>query len=542
MDCEGCREHLVDYVLGDDGAGRGDGIEAHLANCAFCAGEEESIRRVVQTLRETDEAVNKTWPDRNFRNRVIRKVPHRRRDSVVLVRQRAPSRAPLLAALTAAAVLLAVVIYVLVADSYDAAGRGSSETWAGAPKVDRASGTPQPDNLGARPSESSRQPAKTPPRPSSEADQKGRVTDKANEEPEEDPVGPVPAQSPVVIAEKPEDVGPIAVSDDPETDPSTEMDNRPLKDYVARLYQLNGEVRVKRSGKDTWDRGQEYDKIFKGDTVTTSSKGGGLVLLSIGGAAVMNRSTVLNFVSHSECELGKGEVLASCSRRPLLLSSGGIPVKMKHSDVYIQRKGKELRIVAVKGKAHVGKDGRSSTVESGKGIIVKGDGRHEKLEKVNVASEIEWVNEAGKKFKLWIEGECCRHNGFFVVQQAVRNLSNCASVYKAGRTGYLSWRVRLPHATPCYVWVRYARNGRESEDIGLVVNCRKVGEKTISSANAKWVWIKAFKVTFGRHNDVKLYLSSKKPVESRVDLILITNDRNFRPSTHLPRGGYYGKK
>ncbi len=542
MTCKEYRKHLIDYVLGDVEAGHGELIKTHLADCASCAGEAESIRKVVETLREADEAANRMRPDRNFRNRVIRRIQPRRRESVVLARQRTPSRAPLLAALSAAAVLLAAVIYILVVDSYDAADRGSSEKWAGAPKPDSATGMPQPGHLGARPSESSPQPVETPPRPSSEADREGRVNDMAGEEPEEEPVGPVPAHSSVEIAENPEDVGPIAVSDDSEMDTSTEMDDKPLTEWVARLHQLNGEIRVKRSGKDTWDRGQEYEKIYKGDAIKTSSKGGGLVLLSIGGTAVMNRSTVLNFMSHSECELSKGEVLASCSRRPLVLNSEGIPVSMKHSDIYIQRKGKELRVISVKGTASVGSGKKSSSIESGEGVVVKADGKHEKLQKLNVSNEIEWVNDASRKFKLWIEGECCRHNGFFVVQQAVSNLSNCASVYKAGRTGYLSWRVRLPHATPCYVWVRYARNERESEDIGLVINCRKVAEKTISNGSPKWVWIRALKVTFGRHNDVKLYLSSKQPVSSRIDLILITNDRNFRPSTNLPRGGYYGKK
>ncbi len=542
MTCESYSEHLVDYVFGETGSARTADIESHLSSCAPCADEVRAIRETVRVLREADEIANQVRPDPQFASRVLRKMPQRRRDSVALIRRHSRSRLPLVAALSAAAVLLAVVVYVLAAhDSYYET-KDDSERWTQAPGGKKSPGKPHPaDSPHERPGQEPIRPPDTLPEPSNEADQEGGEFVEV-EEPGIEPDGPVPAPSPDVKGEEPQDLGPIPVPGEPAPELATHPQEKPLKEWVARLYNVRGEFQLRRSGTDKWLRGSQTDKILKGDAIKTGSRGSGVVSLSAGGSVVFNRATVLSFKSHTEYEIEKGEVLACSHWRPLTLNCNGVSVEVKRASAYIQRRTRDTRVIAADGAVQVRCDGKTSVIAPGKGAIISADGKTEAIQKVNLEKEIEWVCEATRKFKLWIEGECCRHFGYFVVQQHSRDLSNFASVYKVGTSAYLSWRLRLPHAMPCYVWVRYSRNEREPEKVGLVVNCRKVEEKTIKAASAKWFWVRAFKVSLGRRNDMKLGFTSKKHVKSRVDLVLVTNDPDFKPARSIPKGGYYGKK
>ena len=49
-------------------------------------------------------------------------------------------------------------------------------------------------------------------------------------------------------------------------------------------------------------------------------------------------------------------------------------------------------------------------------------------------------------------------------------------------------------------------------------------------------------VTLGRRNDIRLSFTSNKHVKSSIDLVLVTNDPDFKPPRDIPKGGYYGKK
>jgi hypothetical protein len=300
---------------------------------------------------------------------------------------------------------------------------------------------------------------------------------------------------------------------------STKELDKSSEELVALLYNVQGSVMLKRSGTDKWLRGAESDKLFKGDSIKTGTRDSGVALLKAGGAVVFNRSSILNFESQTECGLEKGEVLASGYRQPLVLKSAGVRVQVRLANACIQRRTRDVRVVAASGTVQVDPGTGQTCVPAGS-----------------------WVCGATKSFRIWVEGECSKHTGYCVVQQGASNLSNCASLYKTGTSAQLCWLARLVHAMPCYIWVRYSRASKEPEDIALHVNGVKIEEKTIKPAAPDWVWVKAFKVALDRRNEMMLSFTSKKPAESYVDLVLLTNDPSFKPTTDVPKDGYYGKK
>jgi hypothetical protein len=445
--------------------------------------------------------------------------------------------------LSAASVLLAVIIYFLATESQRSGIIDDSGKMEQAPLADESTGKPHPaDSMAHRPGHDSTRGQETPPQPSREADREGGEADEmVVVEPEVEP-GPVPAQSPDEVAGAPEDAGSEPVADERLAKHATEAEEPALKDWVAFLYHTRGDVHLKRSGTDKWVRNSQKEKIFKGDSIKTSSRGGGTVSLSAGGSVALNRSTLLSFRSHTESELEKGEILACSYRRPLAFSCNNVLVKVEKSGAYIQRRTKDTRIIAASGLVSIECDGKTSTIAAGKGVVVSSGGKVKTIQKLSLEKEIEWVCDASRKFKVWLEGECCRHRSYCVIQRNVPNLSNLASVHKIGTAGSLFWRLKLPHSMPCYIWVRYSRTDREPENIGLIVNGKKAGEETITPAGKKWFWIRAFKTTLGHSNNMKLYFTSEKHVRSKVDLILITNDSSFKPPKDIPKGGYYGKK
>lgn len=542
MVCREYQEQLIDFVLDETGAEQSAEVQSHLRACPLCAAEVESIRSTVRLLREADEIANRVSPDPHFRSRVVRKIPQRRRESVMLMRRRSASRTPLIAALSAAAILLAVVIYVLSADSSYFDPKQHKEKVAEAPESDRSPVMPHPvESTGQRLGQDLARPSDAPPQPSEEADQMGSETEELVEGPELEPVGPVPAPSPDLKSEKEEDLGPIPVPGEPYPELVTKPHEKPFKEWVAQLYSARGEVQVRRGEQGKWVRASESDKFFRGESIRTS-RGGAVASLSAGGTVVLNRSSALSFLSHTECELEKGEILASSHGRPLVLESSGVRVTVDGADAYVQRRTRDTRIIAAGGIVRVDSKGHKRSVASGKGVVIDADGKAREIDRVNLEEEIEWISDAAREFKLWVEGECCRHNGYCAIQQNDPNLSNLGALHKVNARASLSWRLRLPHTMPCYVWVRYSRSSRDPEDVALVLNRSKVQEKTIKAAGAKWFWVKAFKATLGRCNDMKLFFSSTKHVRSRVDLILITNDPDFVPSRDIPKGGYYGSK
>jgi hypothetical protein len=362
------------------------------------------------------------------------------------------------------------------------------------------------------------------------------------DEPEVEPVEPVPAHSPDALADASEEFGPVADPDKDRPETSREVEGTELRDCVAVLWHVRGEVHVRRSESENWSRGEENDRLYSGDSLKTSARDGGTVSLATGGSLVLNRSTSLDFKSQTEFELEKGEVLACSYKNPVILACSSVKVGLTDCDALVERRTRDTRVLAVNGKVQVTCGEQTSTIAAGEGIVVASDGSSETISKVSLDKELDWVCESGRKFKLWLEGECCRLGGYFVVQQNDPNLSNFASIHKTCDTSFVSWRVKLPHYTPCYIWIRYARSEREPEDIALVNNRETVDEKTITAAGGKWFWVKAFKTTLGRTNSMKLVFSSKKPVMSRIDLILITNDPNFKPPADMPKDGYYGRE
>jgi hypothetical protein len=543
MTCEEYNRILVDYVLGDIDRARSAEVELHLAECKNCAREVQEISRTLDLLREADGRVSAVSPDPRFRNRVMHKIPHRKRDSVVLMHRRSSSKVPLAAALSAAAIFLAVIIYILAADSSNSKTMENSENMEQVPLAERSSGKPHPvDSMAHRPGHDSAKTQDTLPQPSKEADQEGgEPGEMVVVEPEVEP-GPVPAQTPEAVAKEHEKPSMEDVPDENLPEFATEPGKDSAGKWVAFLYHTRGEVQVKRGGSDKWTRGSQDEKIYQGDTVKTSSRGGGAVSLSMGGSVVLNRSTVFSFLSHTESALEKGEILACSYRKPFTLNCNNVLVKVQNSGAYVQHRTKDTRIVAASGVVNIEYNGKTSVLPAGKGIVVTSGGKVKAIQKVNLEKEIEWVCDAGRKFKIWLEGESCRHSGYCAIQRNSSNLSNMASLHKMCSTGSLFWRLRLPHTMPCYIWVRYSKSEREPEKIGLIVNRNKIGEETINAAGKKWFWIRAFRTTLGRSNSMKLYFTSKKPVRSCVDLILITNDSSFKPPQVIPKGGYYGKK
>lgn len=543
MTCENYKEMIVDYVLGDLDAARAAEVESHIEDCAICLREVRDVQGILKTLRDADERVNRVSRDAHFRNRVMQKIPYRRRESVVLMHRHSSIRIPLAAALSAAAIFLAVIIYILAADSYNSKNNADSERMEQVPLADKSPGKPHPvDSMAHRPGQNSAEGRDTPPQPSNEADREGGDSDEmVVVEPEVEP-GPVPAHTPKIMAEKQKEPSIEDVPDEKLAELATEPESKTDDNLVALLYHTRGEVHVKRSGTDKWVRSSENDKLFQGDSIKTSSRGGGTASLAAGGSVVLNRSTVFSFLSDTESALEKGEVLACSYRKPFTLNCSSVLVKVERSEAYIHRRNNDTKVIAANGVVAIEYDGKTSILSAGKGIVVSSGGKLKAIQKLDLEKEIEWVCDAGKKFKVWLEGESCRHSGYCAIQRNSSNLSNMASLHKMCSKGSLLWRLKLPHTMPCYIWVRYSRSEKEPEEISLFINRKKVGEETIKAAGKKWFWVRAFRTTLGRSNSMKLYFTSKKPVKSFVDLILITNDSGFKPQQDLPKGGYYGKK
>jgi len=540
MNCHKYNDKLLDFVLGETGRDDAAEIENHISACEACAGEVREIRRVITTLREADEIASHVGPDPQFKNRVFRKIPQRRRESVVIVHRHGRSKAPLVAALSAAALLLAVIVYVLAVQSQQIETETDSGRWA---RVTEKSTSGKPhlvDSKPQRPGLDTIQSQDSNSQPSKEADRKGIEAGEIDET--EEPVGPAPAPSPELVAEEPQDFLPIPVAGEIPPDIDTETELKPMKKWIAQLYDIKGNVMLCKKGTDKWIRLSESDKIYEGDKIRTSSLGSGIVSLSAGGSVVLNRSSVLCFDSHTSYSLENGDVLTSSQRRPIFLKSGEMVARIKRSEAYVQRrKNKSTRIVATAGVIEIKAGRKTLSVPAGKGITIDTKGMAKDCDKIDIAKEIEWVAQAARKFKLWIEGESCRHFGYFVVQEKSRDISNSTSLHKACASARLSWGLKLPHTVPCYIWVRYARVDRDAEDIELIINGSEIEKKTISAASAKYFWLRAFKTTLSQRNDLKLSFTSNKCVRSRVDLILVTNDPDFKPSREVPKAGYYGK-
>lgn len=542
MPCEQYSEQLLDYILGDSDEQQAAGVESHLASCKACADEVRDLREIIRTLREADQAATTVGRDPHFKSRVIHKIPQRRRELVILRRKRTASKATFVAATVAAALFIVVIVYLLATDFHQKnATMDSMPEFAQMRPGEGPPGTARPsEETAGRPVQEVVESAQKRSEPSAEVDREDYAPDAGGElvviEPAPEPVpdklppGPGGAESGQLV----EEAG---------SEPATREAGAHSSKWVAQLRHVRGEVQLKRAGSDRWVRGAGQEKISVGDSIRTSRGGGGTISLTVGGAAVLNRSSTLTFNSWAEYELEKGEVLACSYRWPLTVRSGAVRVLAKRSDVCVRRKTRHTWVMALNGSVQVISGEHTASLAPGMAAVVAGEGKPEIIQNVDVGKEIDWVSDASEKFKVWLEGECCSvKEGYFVLQQTRRDLSNYRSLCKIGKSASLSWRMRLPYAMPCYIWVRYARREREPEKIGLTVNREKVGEKVISKASAKWFWIRAFKVTLKRRSALRLSLESRKPLNSRVDLILITNDPGFKPPREMPKGGFYGKR
>ncbi len=540
MSCERYKDELVEYALGEADSRVRARVEAHLTSCGRCSAEVAEYVRVIETLREADRVSSRVRRDKQFRDRCLNKIQHRRRAVQYQSRGKLASRAPLIAALSTAAIFLVAIIYILA--TQDSRYRGIREGVLKFPQAKAPESARDAGEVGLPLTPPVQEPAQQVSQPEDTAPPQD-TTDKQAE--------PAPGrregtEPPVRVAEESEEITPVPFEDFPKFDPATEEVGKPSQRRgVAKLMHVRGQVQLKRKDTEDWAKAGGEEILFAGDSIKTGSRDSSVLCLTVCGTAVLDRGTSLMFKSFNELELQKGEVLASSRYRPLSVDCGAVRVFARGSDACIRQRSKETRLIAVRGSVllRYGKEKKQEKVVSERqGVVVRSGAKIQELKKLEIEKELGWLASAGPKFRLWIEGECCCHEGFAVIQRGDKNLSNRCDLHKSSRTASLWWRVKLPYNMPCYVWVRYSRPKRASEKIGLFVNHQKIGEKKITKAGFEWVWVKAFKVTLGRRNLMKLYFTSKKPATSRVDLILITNDADFTPPLAVPKGGYYGNK